>query len=476
MILLTLYVVCTATSSVASAYVDNAERISKVAQPQPPDDLRRRLAGLDCEDVWDVAATDSSGTWTCKQRIDWLASNGRSDTDAKAQVAQEFPDLCGPCDPDSLPAPGTERTCEDVWNIPAVDRNGDWTCGERINYLQEVRGRSSLDARDQVADEIPETCGPCAGDNGGNPQPAPEPTPSPIAFAELSCEDVWDTPAIDSNGSWSCGERIEWLVSSRGFSNADARAQVVREIPTTCGPCAPEESNPGPLPVPPPSDGGSADLDLTVVTQNLFWWNLFDRQNGGRFFDEFPRFGPYDIMLFQECDDVSRVVSGLGYPHDFEGGNRALAVTWDRSRFTKLASGYDAVGEDRPGLWGERGVAWVRLRDNRSGKTIWAGSHHGPLPINTGGLHGGSAVAGNISSVVDRRSEDGDVIVLGGDFNADGNSGTVRELRNLGFTDHVTDWVDHMMTRGSGLGAPAGHEIISGTGSDHRGLKVVWSS
>merc|ERR1712045_74776 len=97
------------------------------------------------------------------------------------------------------------------------------------------------------------------------------------------------------------------------------------------------------------------------------------------------------------------------------------------------------------------------------------------LPINTGGKDGTSATARNIEALVNSKSRAGDLVILGGDFNADENSGTVRNLREAGFTVHVTHWVDHIMTFGTGLGQAQSTETISGTGSGHNGLKVVWS-
>lgn len=49
-------------------------------------------------------ATDSSGTYSCGDRIEWLKNNnGMTDSAARQQVAQEFPNICGPCSSEIRP-------------------------------------------------------------------------------------------------------------------------------------------------------------------------------------------------------------------------------------------------------------------------------------------------------------------------------------------------------------------------------------
>tara|TARA_B100000902_G_scaffold399654_1_gene471608 strand:+ start:313 stop:6093 length:5781 start_codon:yes stop_codon:yes gene_type:complete len=51
-----------------------------------------------------ASATDSSGTFSCGDRIEWLKANmGMTDSAARQQVAQEFPDICGPCSSEIRP-------------------------------------------------------------------------------------------------------------------------------------------------------------------------------------------------------------------------------------------------------------------------------------------------------------------------------------------------------------------------------------
>lgn len=287
-------------------------------------------------------------------------------------------------------------------------------------------------------------------------------------LASQACKDVWNTPATGPGGTYTCGARITWL-EGKGMSEQAAMCQVASEIPAVCGVCCGSE----PLPAPSPAPSGGAGF--VIVTQNLFWWNLFDKHHGGNFFDVFKGYGPFDIMAFQECDNVNRIVSGLGLSSTFTayGPAHAVALAWSHVRFTELGRGYRDVGEDgKSQYYGKRGVVWARLRDNNSashGRTMLVMSHHGPLPVNTGGQGGGQEVANNIMKLISDERQNNEPVILMGDFNADSNSSTIKALRAAGLDDRADDWVDHVFTQGLGSSTTT---IVRSTGSDHRGIKM----
>lgn len=281
-----------------------------------------------------------------------------------------------------------------------------------------------------------------------------------------NCEHVWNTPAIGPGGTYTCGERIEYL-EGKGKSAQSAQCQVASEIPLVCGPCCPGHIYTG---------------DFTVVTQNLSWWKLFDQENGGNFFQVFSGYGPFDIMAFQECDDVNRVVSGLGLSSYFTAyeAPHALALAWNTAKFQELEKGYRDVGEDgKSQYYGKRGVAWVRLRNNNDGKTLLAMNHNGPLPVNTGGQGGGQAVADNIMKLISDVQQYEEPVVLMGDFNADSDSSTIKALRARDeLTDETDAWLAdqgmkdstvHIFSEGGG---GWGITIVRDTGSLHNGIKM----
>lgn len=221
---------------------------------------------------------------------------------------------------------------------------------------------------------------------------------------------------------------------------------------------------------------------VIVITLNLFWWNLFGQRNGADFFNVFKSYGPFDIMLFQECDDVGRIIKDSGFgcftPYT---GSRAVTLAWNANRFEELAKGAKDVAEDRPEqYYGFRTAVWARLREKSSGKTFFILSHHGPLPVNTGGADGGAGTAGNIKAVIDANKDPKDTLVLAGDFNADANFQTITTLKNS-YQLIASDWVDHLFTLpafnndGSYYSAiSADTEIVYNTGSDHRGIRAIY--
>jgi len=122
---------------------------------EPLDDSSTGVDGS-CEDAWDTVATDSAGSYTCGDRIEWLTTtDGGSFSldEAKKRVASEFPSKCGACG----------RTCEDVWDHLATDSAGTFSCGSRIEWLTTADGGSlTLDeAKTRVATEFPGVCKPC---------------------------------------------------------------------------------------------------------------------------------------------------------------------------------------------------------------------------------------------------------------------------------------------------------------------------
>merc|ERR1711862_504516 len=62
------------------------------------------------------------------------------------------------------------------------------------------------------------------------------------------------------------------------------------------------------------------------------------------------------------------------------------------------------------------------------GRTVFFANHHGPLPVNTGGLCGGRATALNIVKMIAQKMKPGDIVIMGGDFNSGVRSSEIREL------------------------------------------------
>ena len=135
---------------------------------------------------------------------------------------------------------GCGDSCRDVWDSVATASDGSYTCGARINWLQSAQGFSESDACANVSSEFSDgPCGPVCDPTKCNP-------PKTTYCGCDSCDqDVWDTVATASDGSYSCGARINWMQTVMGFDEEGACTKVSSEfIDGPCGPvCDPTKCN-----------------------------------------------------------------------------------------------------------------------------------------------------------------------------------------------------------------------------------------
>jgi len=211
---------------------------------------------------------------------------------------------------------------------------------------------------------------------------------------------------------------------------------------------------------------------VKVLSYNLYWWNLFGerRGNGGSAGKLIAGNGPFDILGFQECDDIHRVLSDAGLSGSY--GIISRLIAYKKDTWESLARTYSRdVAED--GHWGgrrwKRSVHYARLRHRATGKVVFFANLHGPLPVNSGGICGPEATAYNILRAIATEAEPGDVKIFLGDLNADGTSETQRTLGR--FMHRVYHhWVDAIYSSCPGQG---GKNLGSG-GSDHDALEATF--
>merc|ERR1711945_32924 len=182
-------------------------------------------------------------------------------------------------------------------------------------------------------------------------------------------------------------------------------------------------------------------MRIKAITYNLFWWNLFGQRGGnggsaGKLVRQAAGNEPFDLAGFQE-----------------------------------LAAGKDKFAQDFGHFNYQRGAHWARLQEKSTGNKIFVMNHHGPLPVNTGGICGGEATAYNMLNVIKQHSEPGDALLFMGDFNADGGSQTVGTLK--GYMHHVmSDWVDNFFSNCGGEAVKETKNLGKG-GSDHNALMTI---
>lgn len=232
---------------------------------------------------------------------------------------------------------------------------------------------------------------------------------------------------------------------------------------------------------------GSGTISVKVLAYNLFWWNLFGRRGGengraGRKIASTSAPEEYDLLGFQECDDIGRVMGdarkhGLSGDYGFVGPHRALAIAYRKSRWTVLDSGVSDVGEDsRRQYYGKRSAMWVRVQ-HRDGPTVFFVNHHGPLPVSESGGCTGSATAYNILKLIATNSFSGDAVMLLGDFNAQPHSSRIKALDkhiHRIMTGSSMGGVDHIFSNCDGSAVLSKSNIGSG-GSDHDALNAVFA-
>jgi len=230
----------------------------------------------------------------------------------------------------------------------------------------------------------------------------------------------------------------------------------------------------------------SEPLKVRMLSYNLYWWSLMAIRgtNGGapfKIIDDSAKSMPYDLMAFQECEDPHFVLEKAGLLDDYMsfGGlgtiTTAICMAFRKKSWELLSHGSGLVAEDaRAQYYGKRAAQWMRLRHHGTGKTILFMNHHGPLPVNSGGSCGGRGTAYSLLKLIQRHAEEGDAVVLAGDFNADAASETVRHLSHRlseVFTGTALGGIDHFFTN-LGSSSVVKKENLGNGGSDHDALSV----
>lgn len=218
-----------------------------------------------------------------------------------------------------------------------------------------------------------------------------------------------------------------------------------------------------------------------VLTYNLFWWNLFGLRGGegrrsGRLIASSGWPEPCDVMGFQECDNIERIVQDAGLQNEYTRiqGPHALGIAYRKVSWRELGRGQADIAEDRRDQWyGQRGVMWVRLQHRDRSRTLLFLNFHGPLPLSSGGKCGCEATAYNIMRVIGENADPQDDVILVGDFNAVTHSATIQKLSermNRVFSGNSHGGVDHIF---SSCPSVKGTWNLGTGGSDHDALSAM---
>lgn len=277
---------------------------------------------------------------------------------------------------------------EEVWTTFAYDQAGGYTCGSRILWMRTSEGYSEEDACAFVANEFPETCpcDPLAPTTttslpptaGPTSIPTAVPTAKPVAAAKYYCnaatctEDVWETYAYDQAGEYTCGSRISWMQNNEGYTESDACAFVTGEFPDVCL-CAanvPEQQQPDP----------ATGLRALAMSYNTNYKGYSDGRVGA-FGSHIRSIGPAVVGL-QECQDADALRSATGGAYErVYGTGTQNYILYDPARFDVVdgTQGWMAVTSDN---YAPRTITWAQFRWKGSSGTFWFFNTH--LPHNNG--------------------------------------------------------------------------------------------
>lgn len=221
---------------------------------------------------------------------------------------------------------------------------------------------------------------------------------------------------------------------------------------------------------------------ISVATYNLFWWCVSNQywkcpqnsngQGFGQLYSRIRQNGPYDLIGFQECDNVEQVLGGsglAGFGHS--GGDSGLGMAWNSGRFEVIEGpNFVPVAGDR---YGPRKINWVRLRQIAGGSVIFFANAHGPVDQCWGGQ--GQVVGDSYQRAIAENKKPGDVVIFTGDFNCGGQHGrdTIDKLTQF----YADDAVDNSFGGADHVFASKGIRVLEshstdGTPSDHELLKV----
>lgn len=186
-------------------------------------------------------------------------------------------------------------------------------------------------------------------------------------------------------------------------------------------------------------------VHVKVLTYNLFWWSVFGLREGNnnsaeKLIASTSHPEPYDLMAFQECEGINRIIEGAGLDGAYQSiafdplfESAALCMAFRKSSFRLLAKGQAWIAEKGeatlPSNFGRRAAQWMRLNHTSSGRALFFINHHGgPLTVSSGGRCGGEATAYRLLRTISANTEAGDAVIMVGDFNAEPGSVTVQKL------------------------------------------------
>mmetsp|Transcript_69896 Transcript_69896/g.202571 ORF Transcript_69896/g.202571 Transcript_69896/m.202571 type:complete len:642 (-) Transcript_69896:180-2105(-) len=204
--------------------------------------------------------------------------------------------------------------------------------------------------------------------------------------------------------------------------------------------------------------------EITVISYNLFWWNVAANNRWAGIYQRISENLPFDLIGFQECENIEKIVNNAGLENfDFFQGPylpNPAPMAWNRATFDRIGEpGTKWVARDQ---WGDRWMNWVRLRHRATGTPVLFVNTHGPL-----GPCGADLGENWVDGILENR-EEGDVVFMTGDYNCRSGTQAMNELQVV-LSEQYDGGIDHIFTSGRAAlwgmaanGQPSDHPLIIG--------------
>lgn len=233
----------------------------------------------------------------------------------------------------------------------------------------------------------------------------------------------------------------------------------------------------------PTYSASEALITIKVLTYNLVWSTTFVEKRGqggstGRLLAGSGWPQPYDVMGFQECEDMDRVLRDAGLHHQYAQlpASHRLGIAYRVAAWNVLGQGEQELVVDASVSNSKQlGAQWVRLQHWSSGRTLFVVNHQGLPQSEIAGPCGQEAAVFSLLKLIGNEFHVGDVLLVLGDFKAQNESKVVQELGgrlHRAISGQSFGGVDHIFTNCNAASVASAFNL-GGGGSDHEALSII---
>jgi len=181
-------------------------------------------------------------------------------------------------------------------------------------------------------------------------KPTLKPTKKPVSAPKMcGCDSCTDQVLSNMADGYTCGARIDWLISNQGLSEAESCKTVGDEFPSVCGACHADHCGAfPPTPSPVPNQG--------VTVKAMSYNTEYSGYSDGRLpnFAAKMREVAADIVGVQECQNPNGLASASGYAVLTDTGPQNY-IFYKTDRLQALNRGYMNIPRDN---FSQRTITW----------------------------------------------------------------------------------------------------------------------